>query len=127
MSEAQPGSVIPGEVAQFTSLAGQWWDPNGPMRALHAMNSLRIGWIDARIRRQFGAPQRILDVGCGAGLAAEALAGLGHDVLGIDAAADAIAAARAHAEGRGLTLSYRDATAEALAAEGATFPVVTAL
>src|SRR3954468_18594444 len=103
MTQAQPGSVIPGEVAQFNRLAGQWWDASGPMRALHAMNPLRVGWIDARIRARFGQPQRLLDVGCGGGLGSEALAGLGHDVLGIDAAADAIAAATAHAQGRGLS------------------------
>lgn len=127
MAQAQPGSVIPGEVAQFNRLAAQWWDPAGPMRALHAMNPLRVGWIDRRIRRRFGAPQRVLDIGCGAGLAAEALAALGHDVLGLDAAEDAVAAAEAHAEGRGLRLAYRAGTAEALRDEGARFPVVTAL
>src|SRR5690348_630459 len=109
MAAAQPGSVIPDEVAQFNRLAGQWWDPKGPMRVLHAMNKLRIGWIDTRIRRRLGGAQRVLDLGCGAGLAAEALAELGHEVLGIDAAQDAIAAARAHAEGRGLGLTYREA------------------
>jgi 2-polyprenyl-6-hydroxyphenyl methylase/3-demethylubiquinone-9 3-methyltransferase len=93
------------------------------MRPLHQMNPLRVGWIDARI----GRGQRVLDVGCGAGLAAEALAALGHDVLGIDAAADAIAAARRHAEGTGLRLAYREATAETLIAEGVRFPVITAL
>jgi len=127
MTATQPGSVLPGEVAQFNKLAAQWWDPAGPMRVLHAMNPLRIGWIDQRIRAQFGGPVRVLDLGCGAGLAAEALAGLGHEVVGIDAAPDVIAAARAHAEGRGLKLSYREATAEALLAEGERFPVVTAL
>jgi 2-polyprenyl-6-hydroxyphenyl methylase/3-demethylubiquinone-9 3-methyltransferase len=93
------------------------------MRALHAMNGLRVGWIDARI----GRGQRVLDVGCGAGLAAEALAGLGHAVLGIDAAGELIAVARAHGEGKGLRLEYRAATAEALVAAGARFPVITAL
>ena len=70
---------------------------------------------------------RILDVGCGAGLASEALAELGHDVLGLDAAGEAIEAARAHAEGRGLSLSYRIGAAEDLLAEGIRFPVITAL
>jgi 2-polyprenyl-6-hydroxyphenyl methylase/3-demethylubiquinone-9 3-methyltransferase len=127
MATTQPGSVIPGEVAQFNRLAAQWWDPAGPMRVLHAMNPLRTGWIDQRIRARLGGPVRVLDVGCGAGLAAEALAGLGHEVVGIDAAGDVIAAARAHAEGRGLPLSYREGTAETLAAEGERFAVVTAL
>ena len=139
MADAQPSrdsgqdggqdgaSVVPAEVARFDALAAQWWDPRGPMGALHAMNPLRVGWIDQRVRARFGGAVRVLDVGCGAGLAAEALAGLGHDVLGLDAAGEAIAAARAHADGRGLPLAYRAGTAESLAAEGLRFPVVTAL
>ena len=137
MSSAQPGpvpsysalqpSVVSTEIGKFNDLADRWWDPAGPMRPLHAMNPLRVGWIDDKIRARLGGPQRLLDVGCGAGLAAEALAGLGHDVLGIDAASDAIAAAEAHAAGQNLSLAYRTAAAEDLVAEGAAFPVVTAL
>ena len=86
-----------------------------------------------------GQRGHLLDVGCGAGLAAEALARLGYDVLGIDAAGEAIAAARAHAEGneseRGndpgdeprLTVRYREAVAEDLSGEGLRFPAITAL
>ena len=70
---------------------------------------------------------RLLDIGCGAGVAAEALARRGFNVLGLDAAGEAIAAARTHAEGRGLLLAYRAGTAEDLAAEGMRFPVITAL
>jgi 2-polyprenyl-6-hydroxyphenyl methylase/3-demethylubiquinone-9 3-methyltransferase len=69
----------------------------------------------------------VLDVGCGAGVAAEALAKRGHQVLGIDAAGEALAAARAHAEGQGLPVTYRDAVAADLLAEGVRFPVITAL
>ena len=127
MSDAQPGSVLPDEVSKFDRLAAEWWDPAGPMRALHAMNPLRVGWIDGRISARFEGTQRLLDLGCGAGLAAEALARLGHDVLGVDAATDAIAAARAHADGQGLALDYLVGTAESLTAEGVRFPVVTAL
>ncbi len=97
------------------------------MAPLHAMNPLRIGWIDRRIQARFGEPQRVLDIGCGAGLAAEALARIGHTVLGLDAAGDVIAAAQAHAAGQDLPLTYRAGTAEGLVAEGAKFPVVTAL
>ncbi|HET9020214.1 MAG TPA: bifunctional 2-polyprenyl-6-hydroxyphenol methylase/3-demethylubiquinol 3-O-methyltransferase UbiG, partial [Acetobacteraceae bacterium] len=122
------GSVVPAEIARFDALAGRWWDPDGPMRPLHRMNPARIGWITERLRARFGAgPLRILDVGCGAGLAAEALARRGHDVLGIDAAGSALAAAEAHAAGAGLPLAYRATTAEALAAEGARFPAIVAL
>ncbi len=127
MAPTQSGSVLPHEVAQFDRLAAQWWDPKGPMRPLHAMNPLRVGWIGQRIQARFGAPQRLLDIGCGAGLAAESLAGLGHQVLGLDAAADAVAAARAHAAGQALPLEYRVGAAEDLVAEGASFPVITAL
>ena len=128
MAERIAASVVPAEVARFDALARQWWDPDGPMRPLHRMNPARIGWIAARARARFGAgPVRLLDVGCGAGLAAEALAKRGFDVLGIDAAEAALAAAADHAAGLGLPLAYRAATAETLAAEGARFPVVTAL
>ncbi len=116
-------SVRPDEVARFDRLAAQWWDPAGPMRPLHAMNPLRVGWIDRRITRG----SRVLDIGCGAGLAAEALARQGHAVLGLDAAAGPVAAARAHAAGQDLPLEYRVGAAEDLVAEGRRFPVVTAL
>jgi 2-polyprenyl-6-hydroxyphenyl methylase / 3-demethylubiquinone-9 3-methyltransferase len=90
---------------------------------LHRMNPARIDWIESLLT----GPTRILDVGCGAGLAAEALAGHGHEVLGIDAAGEAIEAARTHLAGQALTLSYRSCLAEDLVAEGATFPVITCL
>ncbi len=113
MSSAQPGSVIPDEVGAVQPARGASGGTRpGRCGALHAMNPLRVGWIDERIRARFGAPQRVLDFGCGAGLAAEALARLGHEVLGVDAAPDAIAAARAHAEGQELALAYREGAAE---------------
>jgi 2-polyprenyl-6-hydroxyphenyl methylase / 3-demethylubiquinone-9 3-methyltransferase len=122
-------SVSPAEVARFDALAAEWWNPEGPMRPLHRMNPARIGWIVDRITRRFPDPAavRVLDVGCGAGLAAEALARHGYDVLGVDAAAETIAAAEAHAAGEGLRLAYRIGAPEDLVSEGAQFPVVTAL
>ena len=125
------------EVARFGALAAEWWDPTGPMRPLHAMNPVRVGWIQDRILDHFPGTVgvRLLDVGCGAGLASEALAALGHDVLGLDAAGEAIDAARAHAAlssglgvvGSGWQLTYRTGAAEDLLAEGLRFPVITAL
>ncbi len=115
--------IIATEVARFDALAADWWNPAGPMRPLHAMNPLRIGWITSRLP----GPGTILDVGCGAGLAAEALARAGHTVLGIDAAPRPLDAARAHAEAAGLTIGYRQATTSDLVAEGRRFAAVTAL
>jgi 2-polyprenyl-6-hydroxyphenyl methylase/3-demethylubiquinone-9 3-methyltransferase len=128
MQPRQRAGVVPAEIARFDALAARWWDPDGPMRPLHRMNPARIGWIDQRIRARFGpGGVRLLDVGCGAGLAAEALAARGHCVVGIDAAGEALSVARAHAAGRGLSLEYRDAVADDLLAAGETFDVVTAL
>lgn len=120
-------TVSPAEVARFDALAARWWDPNGPMRPLHRMNPARIGWIAERIARRFPPGVRVLDVGCGAGLAAEALAHRGYDVLGLDAAPETIAAACAHAAGQDLRLAYRAGAPEDLVAEGIRFPVITAL
>jgi 2-polyprenyl-6-hydroxyphenyl methylase / 3-demethylubiquinone-9 3-methyltransferase len=117
------GTVSATEVGKFDRLASRWWDPNGPMKPLHRMNPARVGWIEGLLH----GPTRILDVGCGAGLAAEALARRGHDVLGIDAAGEAIEAARTHAAGQGLRLAYRSCLAEDLVAEGLRFPVITSL
>ncbi len=123
MQPSVQANVSDAEVARFDALAAQWWDPRGPMRPLHAMNRLRTRWIGERL----GSGARLLDVGCGAGIASEALARLGHRVLGIDAAAETIAAARAHAGASGLAVEYRIAAAEDLLAESARFEAITAL
>jgi len=122
-------TVSDAELARFDAMAARWWDPRGPMRALHRMNPARIGWIAERVERRFAGRSglSLLDVGCGGGIAAEALAARGFQVLGIDAAAATIGVARAHAEGHGLPVVYRVATAEAVLAEGSRFSVVTAL
>lgn len=123
------------EVARFAALAQRWWDPAGPMKPLHRFNPARVAIFrdavaarfrrDARAMRPF-AGLRLLDVGCGAGVLAEPLARLGATVTGIDPSPDLVAAAQAHAGESGLDIVYRAVTAEALAAEGATFDVVVA-
>ena len=125
---AGQGSATPDEIARFNAMAAEWWNPDGPMRPLHRMNGLRTGWIADRVQRQFGGSSgRLLDIGCGAGIASETFARQGHQVLGLDAATEAIAAARAHAEGQDLRLAYRTGTPEELLSEGVRFPVITAL
>ena len=118
----------------FDQLAGRWWDPDGPMAPLHAMNPARMGWIIERLALAHGydpkAPRpltglRVLDVGCGAGLASEALARAGAAVTGLDAAGAALAAARAHAAAAGLSIEYREGRPEDLA--GTRFDAVLAL
>ena len=132
-----PGTTAsPAEIARFDALAARWWDPNGPMRPLHRMNPVRVAWIAERAAvggaaRDPASPirhtPRLLDVGCGAGVAAEALARRGFEVLGLDASGATIDAARRHAEGQDLPLNYRQGVAEDLLGDPARFPVITAL
>ncbi len=117
------------EIGRFNAIADRWWAPDGPMAPLHRMNPLRVAWITRHLRRHYpaGLSGEILDIGCGAGLLAEALARAGFPVLGLDAAPATIAAAEAHAMGQGLPLRYRTGRIETLIAEQMTFPVITAL
>ena len=130
-NSAPARSVKPDEIARFGALAARWWDKSGPMRPLHMMNPVRAAWITNRIAAKFGACDgvRVLDIGCGAGLLSEALAKAGCDVLGLDASAEAIEAARAHSRGVSTKgqgqLTYQTGAPEDLT--GATFPVITAL
>lgn len=124
------------EVAKFEAQAATWWDPSGPFAALHAMNPCRLAYAvdqialvhgrDTRGRRAFEG-LRVLDVGCGGGLMAEPMARLGAEVVAIDAAGASLPVARAHAEGQGLAIDYREARAEDLAAGGERFDAVMAL
>ena len=109
-------TIRPDEAAHFGRLAAEWWDPKGSSAMLHRLNPVRLGFVREALDRHFGgdpaalkplAGKRALDVGCGAGLLAEPLARLGAAVTGVDAAAENIAAARAHAAGSGLAIDYR--------------------
>jgi 2-polyprenyl-6-hydroxyphenyl methylase/3-demethylubiquinone-9 3-methyltransferase len=131
MNAAMTSTATPGEIAKFDALAAEWWDPQGPMSPLHAMNPLRCGWIARHLARG-GDPARLggltlLDVGCGAGLASEGMAKLGAKVTGLDAAPAALAVARAHAAESGLEIDYREGMPEDLIAGGSRFDAVMAL
>ena len=111
-AETAGANVDAAEVAKFSALASRWWDPDGEFRPLHRLNPVRTGYVAGRVDL---AGASVLDVGCGGGLLSESLAARGAAVLGIDASADTLAAARAHLEGSGLDVDYRATTAEELA------------
>lgn len=128
-----PTSVDEGEIARFSAMAADWWNPHGKFKPLHRFNPVRLGYLRDRLaghfRRDAKAAQplaglRILDIGCGGGLLAEPLTRLGAQVTGIDASRTTVSVARLHAEQMGLAIDYREATAEALAAAGEQFDVV---
>jgi 2-polyprenyl-6-hydroxyphenyl methylase / 3-demethylubiquinone-9 3-methyltransferase len=115
----------PQELAKFSELAHRWWDPNSEFKALHDINPLRLNWIDQRVPLN---GTRVLDVGCGGGLLAEAMAERGADVVGIDLGDKALAVARLHLLESGRQVDYRKIAVEALATQQpAAFDVVTCM
>jgi 2-polyprenyl-6-hydroxyphenyl methylase/3-demethylubiquinone-9 3-methyltransferase len=129
-------SVDEAEVARFSAMAAEWWDPKGKFKPLHKFNPARLGYFKAEICRHFGRDPKaldalkgisLIDIGCGGGLVAEPMARLGATVTGIDASEKNIGVARVHADAEGLAIDYRATTAEDLAATGAAFDVVLAL
>ena len=119
-------NVDPAELAKFSELAHRWWDPESEFRPLHQINPLRLGWIDGLVG--LGGKQ-VVDVGCGGGILADAMARKGAQVLGIDLATKSLKVAQLHALEAGTAgVQYREVSAEALAAERpAQFDVVTCM
>ena len=126
-------SVDDAEVARFSALAKEWWDPSGKFAPLHKFNPIRLQFIrDAAIAHFARAPKSLkpftglslLDIGCGGGLLCEPMARLGFAVSGIDPSQKNIGTAASHAAAGGIEIDYRTATAETLLAENATFDVV---
>ena len=119
-------NVDPAELAKFSALAHRWWDPNSEFRPLHEINPLRLGHIERLCGGLSG--KRILDVGCGGGILAEAMAARGAEVTGIDLADKPIKVAMLHQAETGSTVDYRLVSAEALAEKSpAAFDVVTCM
>ena len=114
------------ELAKFSALAHRWWDRDSEFRPLHEINPLRLDWIDTLARVK---GKRIVDVGCGGGILAEAMALRGATVTGIDLATKPLGVARLHALESGVAdLDYREISAEAMAAERpASFDIVTCM
>jgi len=118
-------NMDPGEVAKFDQTASRWWDPNSEYKPLHDINPLRLDYIDDRATL---AGKRVVDVGCGGGILAESMAARGAQVVGVDMAGAALAVAKLHTLESGVSVDYRQMTAEQLAAdEPASFDVVTCM
>ena len=127
-------SIDPDEVAKFTAMAAEWWDPKGKFRPLHKFNPVRLGFIRDTIEAHFGlSPSarrpfdglRVLDIGCGGGLVSEPMTRLGAAVTAVDASEANIKTAMTHAEQGGLDIDFRAGTVEALIeADEAPFDVV---
>lgn len=126
-------SVDKDDIARFSAIAAEWWDPQGKFAPLHKFNPTRLGFIRETVIRHFSldtdqkAPfsgLKLLDIGCGGGLLCEPMARLGAEVLGADAGEANIKTASVHATEQDLSIEYRATTAEALAAEGAQFDIV---
>lgn len=124
----QTWSIDPEEVARFSAIAAEWWDPTGKFAPLHKFNPVRLQFIREQALARFGrdgglrAPfegLKLLDIGCGGGLLAEPMRRLGFDVTAVDASERNVQVAAAHAAEVGLDIAYRAATAEQLEAEAA--------
>ncbi|MDA8140174.1 MAG: bifunctional 2-polyprenyl-6-hydroxyphenol methylase/3-demethylubiquinol 3-O-methyltransferase UbiG [Desulfobacteraceae bacterium] len=118
-------NVDPNELAKFKAMADLWWQPKGEFKALHDINPVRLAYVRDRAGL---AGKEVLDVGCGGGLLAEAMARAGARVTGIDMEASALAAARRHAAQSGLKVDYHQGSAEIWAAQhGAAYDTVTCM
>jgi len=124
------------EVARFSAMADEWWDPTGKFKPLHKFNPIRLGYIRDRLCDHFDRDAHsltplegltLLDVGCGGGLISEPLARMGAKVTGIDASEKNIGTAQAHAARSGVEVDYRCTTAEDLHAAGEIFDIVLSL
>lgn len=125
MSAAIKPNVDPAEIAKFSELASRWWDPHSEFRPLHQINPLRMGYIE---RQGKVAGLDVIDVGCGGGILAEAMALKDANVTGIDLSEKALSVARLHALESAQKIDYQLISAEEMAEQNAgKFDVVTCL
>lgn len=124
-ASVQSQNVDPSEIAKFEALASRWWDKTSEFKPLHDINPLRVNYIDERASL---AGKKVLDVGCGGGILSEAMALRGADVSGIDMGEAPLAVAQLHSLESGVSINYRQITAEELAEqEAGTYDIVTCL
>lgn len=114
MTETVKPNIDQAEIARFNALASRWWDPDGEFKPLHQMNPVRAEFIEAR---SAVAGKNFLDVGCGGGILTENMAQRGARVTGIDMGEAPLSVARLHAQESGVSVDYRQVTAEDLARE----------
>ncbi|MCH2458975.1 MAG: bifunctional 2-polyprenyl-6-hydroxyphenol methylase/3-demethylubiquinol 3-O-methyltransferase UbiG, partial [Henriciella sp.] len=126
-AEPRQPSIDADEVAKFSAMAAEWWDPKGKFKPLHKFNPVRLGFIRDTACSHFGLDEtarkplegiRVLDIGCGGGLVSEPMARLGASVTGVDASEANIKTALTHAREGGLEIDYRAGTAEGLLEAG---------
>ena len=122
-AETYSTNADPAELAKFSALADRWWDPTSEFKPLHDINPLRLDYIDGRAGGL--AAKRVVDVGCGGGILAEALARRGAHVTGLDLSEKALGVARLHAQENAVDVDYRLESAESFAGrEAGAFDVV---
>jgi len=137
---AEENTVDPSEILKFSEMSKEWWNPDGPLKTLHHINSTRISYIKRMITQERPSTEplrpfqglRMLDLGCGAGVLSEPLARLGANVVAIDASPTNIVAAKLHLKkdpplARSNRLEYIHSTAEELVQKGESFDVVCSL
>ena len=118
-------NVDQSEIDKFSALAHRWWDPTSEFKPLHAINPLRLGWIESITSL---AGKKVLDVGCGGGILAESLSKAGGIVTGIDLSNKALKVAKLHQLESNTSVQYRSISAEDLAKqEPENYDVVTCM
>jgi 2-polyprenyl-6-hydroxyphenyl methylase / 3-demethylubiquinone-9 3-methyltransferase len=116
---------ISNEVNKFNDLAQYWWDPSGPLQPLHALNPIRLTFIQNIFNL---ANKKVLDIGCGGGILTESLAKAGAHAVGIDLAQDVLNVANDHAKSQHLTIDYQCISATDFAAKNpAQFDAITCM
>jgi 2-polyprenyl-6-hydroxyphenyl methylase/3-demethylubiquinone-9 3-methyltransferase len=119
-------NVDPAEIAKFNEIASRWWDPTGEFKPLHQLNPCRLAFISDQVQGLFG--KKAVDVGCGGGILAEAMAKAGAEVTGIDMADEALTVAKLHALESKVSVQYQQSTAEDFAAANqGSFDLVTCM
>ncbi|MDD3287623.1 MAG: bifunctional 2-polyprenyl-6-hydroxyphenol methylase/3-demethylubiquinol 3-O-methyltransferase UbiG [Alphaproteobacteria bacterium] len=135
MSRQISSSVADDEIARFSAVSGDWWNPEGTFKSLHKLNPLRADYVRDQVCAHLGRDKEaskplrgltVLDVGCGGGLLAESLAIMGGRVTGVDASGETILVAKKHAKAGKLSIDYTVDSVENMAGTDAQFDLITA-